>query len=257
MTQPTARFMAASCFHAPFSPHEPLEWLLGRVGDLKPTHFIILGDLMDAGAASVHPDEGIEELEYEYEKAHDILKAIRKEVPKDCKLVWCLGNHDDNIQVRDPRRIPDKIRSLLHWNKHWEFGPEFRCWRQLPYVKDSRCVYRLGPVRFMHGFQAGSNADEMETLQMVNVLQDQAWGLWVRGHTHRPTQGIVQCKRTQTILLPWFYANAGTMGPLKPDYMRRKDSSRWGHAFVHGECSLSSPRRPSPKDWSAEVEHYG
>jgi predicted phosphodiesterase len=250
-----AKFVAASCFHAPHNPEAPFEWLLGRLSDLNPTHFILLGDLFDASSVSVHPNDHVEKLEYEYEKASILLSRIHDVLP-NAELIWTLGNHDDNIQTGDPRRTPKALRSLLHWNKHWEWGAEFRKWKQIPYIKGPRGVYRLGPVRFYHGFDAGVNSDELECLQMVGAIKDQAYSLWVRGHTHRPSPGVLQCKRTQKILLPWWYANAGTMGPLKPDYTKRKDTVQWGHAIIKGECSLGSPRRPSFSDWDADVEKF-
>ena len=252
----SAKFVAASCFHVPYVSEPALEWMLGRLEEIRPTHFILLGDLFDASSVSVHPNDHVEQLESEYEKGAELLSRIRSALPSGVELVWTLGNHDDNIQVGDPRRTPKALRSLLHWNKHWEWGAEFRRWKQIPYIKGPRGIYRLGPVRFFHGFDAGAASDELECLQMAGSIKDQAYSLWVRGHTHRPSQGVLQCKRTQKILLPWWYANAGTMGPLKPDYMKRKDSSLWGHAIVKGECSLASPRRPSKSDWDADVERF-
>jgi predicted phosphodiesterase len=252
----TAKFVAASCVHVPYHSEEAKDWLLAELETIKPTHFILLGDLFDAAAVSVHSDEFYHSLEEEYEAGSAYLEEIRKVLPAKTELVWCLGNHDDNIQAKDPRRTQQGQRSLLHWNKHKEFGDIFLRWKQIPYVKGPRGIYRLGSVRFFHGFDVGVNSDELETLQMVGAIKDQAYSLWIRGHTHRPTPHVMQCKRTQKVLLPWFYANAGTMGPLKPEYMHRKDSSTWAHAFVHGECNLSAPRRPSPKDWSAVVEHF-
>jgi len=252
----TAKFVAISCVHVPHHSEPAKDWLISRLEEIKPTHFVLLGDLFDAAAVSVHSDEFYQSLEDEYEAGAKYLADIRKALGSDTKLVWCLGNHDDNIQAKDPRRTNVGQRSLLHWNKHREFGDEFLKWKQIPYIKSPRGVYRLGPVRFYHGFDAGANSDELETLQMAYAMGDQANSLWIRGHSHRPTPHIMQCQRTQKILLPWFYANAGTMGPLTPDYMTRRDSSRWDHALVTGECSLSSPRRPSRKDWSATVEHY-
>ena len=251
-----ATFVAASCFHVPYNPPLAFEWLLGKLEEIKPTHFVLLGDLFEASSVSVHPNDHIDQLEYEYEKGAEALRRIRESLPSGTELIWTLGNHDDNIQVGDPRRTPKALRSLLHWNKHWEWGEEFRKWKQIPYIKSPRCIYRLGPVRFYHGFDAGAASDELECLQMVATIKDQANSFWVRGHTHRPSPGVLQCKRTQKILLPWWYANAGTMGPLKPDYMKRKDSSLWGHGIVKGECSLSSPRRPSFSDWNADVERF-
>ncbi len=252
----TATFVAASCIHVPYHSEEAKDWLLAKLEEIKPTHFVLLGDLFDAVSVSVHPNECTHTLEEEYEAGSQYLADVRKALPAETELVWCLGNHDDNIQTKDPRRTKSGQRSLLHWNKHREFGDEFLKWKQIPYVKGPRGVYRLGPVRFFHGFDAGMNSDEMETLQMVHAIKDQAYSLWIRGHTHRPTPYVTQCRRTQKVLLPWYYANAGTLGPLKPDYMHRKDSGMWAHALVQGECNLSSPRRPSAKDWSASVEHF-
>jgi UDP-2,3-diacylglucosamine pyrophosphatase LpxH len=253
----TAKFAAISCVHVPHQSEEAKEWLLTRLQELKPTHFILLGDLFDASAVSVHNDEFYQSLEEEYEAGSKYLSDIRSVLDQSTKLVWCLGNHDDNIQTKDPRRTNVGQRSLLHWNKHREYGDEFLRWKQIPYEKSAKGIYRLGPIRFYHGFDVGANSDELETLQMAYAIKDQAYSLWIRGHTHRPTERIMQCRRTQRILIPWFYANAGTMGPLNPDYMLRKDSSRWGRALVHGECSLSSPRRPALKDWDAQVELIG
>ena len=216
----------------------------------------MLGDLFDAGAVSVHPHEFEHSLEHEYEKACKYLIDIMNVLPEETKLVWTHGNHDDNILAKDPRRSPRGLRSLLSWNKHYEFGETFRKWKQLPYSKSKSGVYKLGQVFFYHGYDASCNSDQLETLQIANIMGGYAHRLFIRGHTHRPTVGIEQCKRTLKIKLPWYYANAGTMGSLNPDYMNRKDSSGWGAAMVVGEASLSEPRRPSTSDWDAHVVQF-
>jgi len=234
MEQIKATFAAISCIHTPFENLEAKEWMLASLSDSSPTHFIMLGDLFDASSVSVHP--------HEFEHA--------------LELVWVHGNHDDNILAKDPRRSPRGLRSLLSWNKHYEFGELFTKWKQIPYTKSKKGMYKLGQVHFYHGFDSGINSDELETIQMAQMAGGHAHRLFIRGHTHRPTVGVEQCKRTLKIKLPWYYANAGTMGPLNPDYMNRKDSSGWGAAIVRGEASLSEPRRPSTSDWDAHVELF-
>ena len=251
----TAKFLAVSCIHTPYHSEEAQEWLLSVLSDEKPTHFILLGDLFDAEAVSVHPSEYEHTLEDEYEEGHKYLSSIMETLPKKTEFVWVHGNHDDNILAMDPRRSPRGLRSLLSWNRHEEFGPLFRKWKQIPYRKSERGIYRLGQVCFYHGFDAGANSDELESLQMAMMLGGHAWRLFVRGHTHSPTPAAMQCRRTRRINLPWFYANAGTLGPLNPYYMRRKDSSRWGAAIVRGEAALYEPRRASAADWDCQVEH--
>jgi len=251
-----ATFAAISCVHSPYYNESARDQMLSSLSDNSPTHFIMLGDLFDAGAVSVHPHEFEHSLEHEYEKACKYLIDIMNVLPEETKLVWTHGNHDDNILAKDPRRSPRGLRSLLSWNKHYEFGETFRKWKQLPYSKSKSGVYKLGQVFFYHGYDASCNSDQLETLQIANIMGGYAHRLFIRGHTHRPTVGIEQCKRTLKIKLPWYYANAGTMGSLNPDYMNRKDSSGWGAAMVVGEASLSEPRRPSTSDWDAHVVQF-
>ena len=225
------------------------------------THFVLLGDLFDACAASVHPRDEIDHtLEDEYEQGSVYLKSIRDVLPKDCKYIWTLGNHDDNIKTADARRIPFDLRSLCDWNAHPEFGVEFRKWQQKEYVKpsihNSKGCYELGQIVFMHGFDAGQNSDELESLQASYALGGHPWKLVVRGHTHRP-RDVTQAKRTAKVLLPYYYANVGTMGPLDPDYILRKDTSQWGAAVCIGEALLGRKGRMSGKCWDARVIRHG
>ena len=52
-----ATFAAISCVHVPFENNEAKAWMLAKLSDNPPTHFIMLGDLFDAGEVSVHPSE--------------------------------------------------------------------------------------------------------------------------------------------------------------------------------------------------------
>ena len=235
-----AKFAAVSCLHCPFQSSDAISSLLALLpatsGDL--TDFVILGDLFESAAASVHADEHAHTLEDEYESAASTLRTIRKHLPKKCNLHWLLGNHDDNIQTKDSRRTDWRTRSLLHWNQS-AWAAEFNKWRQYPYVKpsihDQRGCMQLGQVIFSHGFDAGLNSDELEGLQLAYACGGHAHRLMVRGHTHRP-RAVSQCRRSAKVLLPYWTANAGTLGPLQPQYMARKDVSQWGAGVVIGEC---------------------
>jgi predicted phosphodiesterase len=228
--------------------------MLSKITGLDLTHFILLGDLMDAAAASVHPDEVEHALEDEYRLAHEYLLDIRRVLPGDTKLVWCLGNHDDNIQINDSRRTDKSIRSLLHWNNHWIFGEEFKKWQQIPYVKSKKGLYKLGQVVFYHGYDCGANSDELEGLQMNYLAGGHSWGLTVRGHTHRPIQ-VTQAKRTGRVLLPQYFTNVGSIGigNKQPNYMKRKDVTQWGVGLLVGEAKIGKNRRYRTREWDAEL----
>ncbi len=255
-----ASFAAISCSHCPFQNEVAVDHLLNQLEKGGPfgniTDFVMLGDLFESSAASVHPDEHSHTLEDEYETAANLLVRIRSVLPPKCLLHWSLGNHDDNIQVRDARRIDRRIRGLIHWNKS-EWGEEFRKWKQYPYVKpsihDQRGCVQLGQVIFAHGYDAGGNSDELEGLQLAYACGGHSHRLIVRGHTHRPRR-VTQCKRSARVLLPYWFANAGTMGPMQPNYMQRKDVSQWGPGIVWGQSKVDTPSRFAGREWDATTE---
>jgi predicted phosphodiesterase len=237
------RFAAVSCAHCPLECEASVKWALKELANMKKplTDFVFLGDLFESGAACVHPNEYAHTLEEEYAAGAALLARIQEQLPKNCRRWWLLGNHDDNLQVQDKRRIPKELRDMIHWNRHDKYGPVFRGWTQLPYEKSRRGCLELGPVIFMHGYDCGVNSDELEAVQAAMLCGGHAHRLIVRGHTHAP-QDVTQCRRTRRIMLPFWYTNAGTLGPLKPLYMARKDSSGWGPGMVIGEASVRPKR---------------
>jgi predicted phosphodiesterase len=243
------RVVALSCSHAPFVDWPTIKQACRIARDIKATHIIHLGDLHEADAASVHPGEQTHTLEDEYEIGSEVLNMMRHARP-NAEHVWVLGNHDDNIQCGDPRRIPKDLRGVSHWSKHALYGSVYEKWRQIPYVKSSACVYKVGHFRFYHGFDVGVKSDAIEALQMRNATGCPWNTLWVRGHTHRPvqpTQVYVNSKTT----IPYWYANVGHSGPAKPDYMRRKDTGLWGHGIFVG---TTPSHWSSAGKWSGRIE---
>lgn len=259
MARAKRRFAAISCTHAPFENTEAINDLIERLQDApygRITDMVMLGDLFESACASVHPDESDHTLSDEYEAGAAILEKIRKALPRKTKLHFLLGNHDDNLQTQDSRRTDWRTRKLIHWNQS-EWSDEFLRWTQYPYVKpsihnQSGCL-QIGQVIFMHGFDAGAASNEVEGLQACYACGGHAWRLAIRGHTHRP-QGVSQCKRTSKCLLPYFVANTGTMGPLQPNYMKRKDVTQWNPGVIFGECSVDSPSRFTAREWDAHLE---
>ena len=250
-----AKIAVISCTHSPFTPAETEEWVLQQLSDIPDlTHFGHLGDVFEAGAASVHASSAEYEhtLQDEYEHAASFLGRVRSVLPRDCHRWINTGNHDDNLLTRDPRRIPKSLREMIDWRNHPDYGAEFRQWCWLPYEKTKRGVFRVGQCHFSHGFDAAVSSDELEGLQVIGSCGWVNHSLSVRGHTHRPV-GPTQCKRTAKIPLPYWYANVGTCGPLSPDWAKRKDTSQWQSAMLVVECYWDKPSRLNGKCWDASL----
>ena len=244
---------AFSCAHCPFENPDSVDWVLGQLADLKPRprYLFNLGDLFEAETASVWPQKSPHSLADEYEHAARFSARVREVVPYRCKYVWMLGNHDDNLQTNDPRRVPSGLRPVIHWNVHKDYHKEFLKWRQIPYVKTIEGTFTLGQVVFAHGFDYGVTSDELESLQIQYMSGGTPHMLVVRGHTHRP-KPVAQCYRTKVVPLHCWFANVGTLGPLNPPYMARRSTIMWGPGLLVGE-SVMEYDPAGGKQWTAEL----
>lgn len=149
---------------------EPTAWraFVIMAKRLKPKVLVLNGDVLDLGAISRHARIGWEQqptVADEIEVAKDRLAALRKAVPKDCKLVWPLGNHDARFETRIANMAPEYARvngvhlhdHFPHWSGCWA------CW-----INDS--------VVIKHRFRGGIHAAWNNTLHAGKSI--------VTGHTH-------------------------------------------------------------------------
>ena len=250
-----ARWCAISCTHVPYQSERAIENLLEEIKGRNLTHFIHLGDVVDAESASVHPsDDGSGYTLYEeFTIASEMLRQIREALPNDCELVLLDGNHDDNIQRPDSRRVPKSLRDLCNPRKMEGVANEYKRWKHVPYRMGARGCFQLGSCIFAHGYAAGANSDELEAIQLAMACGGHAHRLIVRGHTHRPVPPT-QCKRSARVKLPWWYANVGYMAfDKRPSYTNRFDIQQWGRACLIGSCQMGRPGRMCKKSWEAEL----
>ena len=231
--------------HVPHHDPESLAWAIDLIEKWKPQHLIFGGDLIDANAASRWPNEYEHTLEEEYRWGNDVLRSLRMAAPKDARLVWAFGNHEDNVGA--PNRVPKDMRSLVAIKKHVE---EYAHWKHVPYTRDpEKGAYRIGQVSFIHGPEAtAARMDE----QAIKMSKYEPFSLTVSGHTHRPTLHIEQIMLRKFGLEHW-RADAGChMKFDSAEYMKRLDMTMWGHACVPVEAMpLKSPRKS--REWNAEV----
>ena len=262
MLQPThkdaRKFVAFSCPHAPLHDKHALGVIRDRIAEYQPDYIICLGDLHEADSASKWPSEYDFTLEDEYRSAsNEVLKPLRESAGDDVKCFLLPGNHDANIE--EIGRIDAGLRPLCDWKKpqydsdgvwineelceHWQIP------RRYDYSKHN--TFKLGKVTFAHGWEAGGGSDKFECVYLADPN-----GLYVRGHTHRPTGGEPkQVMMSQTMPLPYYFLNAGCTRDLNPDYMARKRKVMWGQGVVYGWSQInSSGAMRKGKTWDAYCE---
>lgn len=246
------RFLAYSCTHVPFVDPKAHGWLLDRIREHRPELIVNLGDSIDSAAASKYADghEAEHVLEDEFRQNNTLLEEVRRSAGRRARCVFLPGNHEDNIMRIG--RLPKGVRSLVSWCRP-ENQPELSNWHigaTYNYCRLRGC-FRAGQLVFAHGYEHGASGDENQTLYFANE-----YGLCVLGHTHRPTPGIMQCRKTAAgVPLRYWYANAGTLRNMDPDYMRRNRKMSWGQACVVGDFLPTKSPRLS-RMWSAEVLHF-
>ena len=231
------KFAAWSCPHVPLQCNDTFKWTLDKLSSHKPDVVVMLGDLLEADAASIHPsDDNVEwDLNREFQTAAGYLQLVRDTCGPDATYVFLHGNHDDNILRADPRRIPKKLRALCDFHNHIALGGELKYWKEISYGHEA--VYRLGPVTFQHGSEHGINSDRDQC-----QLYAPENGLYICGHTHRPK--VVQpAMMTARIPLKKWFANAGCQVDWsKLSYMDRKNKAAWGHGLVLGSANSAHRR---------------
>jgi len=238
-------FVAYSCTHVPVIHRKSEEKLIKYLQDFKPDTVVMLGDLMDASPASRWPNEDEWDITYEYEVAAEHLRHVRLESGAS-KLVWLLGNHDDNILAQC--RIPKRLRRQVDWRSTGNpLSEEVKHWKMFDYSHEQ--AFHMGPVTFQHGAEHGTDSG----LRLAQLYAPEN-GLLVYGHTHRPTN-VTWPDIRNGIPLRKAYANAGCMADwTQMNYVKRKNKAPWGHALVAGEANDKRRERSfATKQWEAET----
>lgn len=240
-------FAAFSCVHAPLHDPEAIDWLVEQLAKFQPDCICHLGDGMEMAWASKHAETESIDADHEYAEHNKILAQIRKASPNS-RRIFLPGNHE--WRLNSPH-IDSRVRSAMHWEKH---QPEFEYWESP--VKYENCrhkgVFKIGQVVFCHGFATSSSAVKKEA-----CANTREYGLYIHGHTHRPTQPGPPERVMAGVSWPlnWWIANPGCLRDLAPDWMGKCDKTQWGQGVVLGRAQkMKSPR--TRKCWESETRVF-
>lgn len=252
------KFSAFSCTHAPLQDEDFFDWYCSQLKEFDPEEVICLGDLYEADSASRWPSEADWTLNDEFREADKVLKQIRESAP-NARCKFLKGNHDDNLQSLN--RINSKLRDTCdfeaqQFSRHGDWlNEEFLTnWQVVSEYNNSRNrgTYNIGMVTFGHGWAAGVNSDEDEAIAL-----GMPFGLYVRGHTHRPTEGKPrQVFKSRKRPLPYWYLNVGCSCDMDRDYVKRADQTMWGQGAVFGWAIPVKSPRLSRRTFDAEVRVF-
>lgn len=136
--------------------------------DMKPAAAIMNGDVMDLPQVSRHSPIGWENhptVADEIEAAQEQLSQIEAAVPKKCRLLWTLGNHDARFETRLATVAPQYARMHgFHLKDHFEAWSA--CWSA--WVNDE--------VVIKHRWKGGAGATRANALNSGKSM--------VTGHLH-------------------------------------------------------------------------
>lgn len=141
--------------------------------ELKPKAVILNGDVMDFPKISRHPPIGWETTPTpveEIEAAQDHLNDIVKAVPRGCRKIWTLGNHDARLETR-LATVASEYKGL----KGIHLSDSFPIWEKGWSCFINQTVEN-GATMVKHRFKSGMNAPRANTLNAGVSM--------VTGHLH-------------------------------------------------------------------------
>jgi hypothetical protein len=121
--------------------------------EMKPKAVILNGDVLDFSTISRYPPigwEGRPTVQQEVESAQTVLHDIERAVPRGCKRIWTLGNHDSRFETKIATVAPEFAKvSGVHLTDHFPLWEP--CWSA--WINDGVVVKH----RFKGGIHATHN----------------------------------------------------------------------------------------------------
>jgi hypothetical protein len=150
----------------------------------------------------------------------DILTPLERLLPRHCKKVWIIGNHErfeQDFLERHPELedVCNHIRLLRLIERGWEIIPLGH-------------AYKLGKLNIVHGEILSGIGNQCGVFPAKKAVELYA-GNVLAGHTHSP-QTFTKVSPVQTTN-KWQAYIAPTAGAVNPTYLRNRPTA-WLNGFV-------------------------
>jgi hypothetical protein len=178
--------------------------------DLSPDFVVMNGDVLDFATISRWPGnwEDRPTVQQEIEAAQDQLHEIASAVPRKCRQIWTLGNHDARLEAKIAGTLPELVKlkgvHLKDWFPGWE-----PCW-----------AVWINDIVIKHRWKAGVHAT-------YNNLRGGKH--MVTGHLHS-----LQVRPFTNYAGTLYGVDSGCMiNPFSPQFLYAEDNPRdWRQGFV-------------------------
>jgi len=201
-----------------------LEPIFRYMKDLKPEFVVLGGDILDAkgmhGIDSL-PASQIKLEWYERDKKYleDFLHSVKKVVPKNCKLIYIEGNHEERYR-RIMRRYPDA------WGDRFNFHRDvvkkiFPSAKWISYG-DYSSFFKLGDTVFIHG-------TVWPDAHAKKYALDHTPFKCIYGHLHHFQSYTT--RRAMSDMSPRYAVTAGCLSNTTPEW-KKGAPNQWINGFI-------------------------
>jgi predicted phosphodiesterase len=222
--------------HVPHYSKEVFSIAKKIIKDEKPTHLILLGDMIDCEHISKFSvkdiDSGLINTTYELDKFRSLLDELKDVLPVDSKIIWTLGNHEDRIQhILEKFQTKGLFEKYKYWKHKLNLKRLFPEVKILPYNE----VYGLGKLNYTHGIYHNDFHTKKHAVSLTKNI--------IYGHLHSHQ---VYTLTTPNQEFPRQAIAMGCACKLDMPYMRSKPST-WLHQLgivnyrERGEYTLFTP----------------
>lgn len=222
--------------HVPYQNDSLIKIYKKIIKDEKPTHLILLGDMIDCEHISKFTakeiDSGLISTLDEIDQFKDILEDILSVCAEDIKIVWTLGNHEDRINfIINKFKTKGLHEKAAYWGDQLNLKKHFPNIKFIPYNK----VYKLGKLKYTHG----AYHNEFHTKKHMSAYSDNI----LYGHLH---SNQVYTMLTEDKKYPRQAISMGCSCQLGLSYLRGMPST-WLNQFgivyyrEKGEYTLYTP----------------
>ena len=158
--------------HIPYQHPNLFVDIAQHIRYFKPTHIVIMGDLVDFHAVSRHdPDPDAPDAKTEFERTRICINKLKRTIPNGINVYLCIGNHDNRIEKRAaingiPKVFLKSFAELFDLPKRWKID-------DVHYINDIAFTHGHSNLRGKTALSYGTNVVQGHFHSMLDISYHQ------------------------------------------------------------------------------------